>query len=171
MSVTSIELNLREKFKSYEYRCAFFETKLADEVAHDLRRIREAHDMRQADLADKSGMKQAAISRIERSHSANWNIKTLLRLALALDCRLKVTFQPLNEAINELWPEKDKGAIPDFAKPQELQSHSAPATGSVFALVTAGSVPIGALTQNQQRSGGGLLDRQNRGIGYGICHS
>jgi transcriptional regulator with XRE-family HTH domain len=102
MSITSIDLDLKEKLKSDAYKCSFFETKLADDVAHELRSLREKSNMRQSDLADKSGMKQAAISRIEHSEGANWNIKTLLRLALALDCRLKVVFQPINEAVYEL---------------------------------------------------------------------
>jgi transcriptional regulator with XRE-family HTH domain len=101
MSVKSINLNILNKFCDLDYRSAFLESRLADEVAHNIKLLREKNDLRQKDLADRSGTKQTAISRIERSEEANWNIKTLFRLALALDHRLKIIFQPLDEAIKE----------------------------------------------------------------------
>jgi transcriptional regulator with XRE-family HTH domain len=104
MSLGSIDLNIDEKFKDADYKAAFLEARLVDEVAHNLRLIREQQNMRQSELAERSGTKQAAISRIERSEQANWNIKTLFRLALALDYRLKIVFQPMEEALREFWP-------------------------------------------------------------------
>ncbi len=169
MSVTSIDLNLREKLKNHDYRCVFFETKLADEVAHELKTIRETHNMRQSDLAERSGMKQTAISRIERSEEANWNIKTLLRLALALDCRLKIVFQPIKEAIGEIWPEennKNTSSLVGGWQTLPMPSHSAMggaefANNRPSALFPWGVRQPQPQLQQQQRSG--LLAIQERG--------
>jgi transcriptional regulator with XRE-family HTH domain len=133
MSVTSIDLNLKEKLKNEDYKFAFFETKLADEVAHNLRTIREAENLRQSDLAEKSGMKQTAISRLERSEEANWNNRTLFRLALALDHRLKIIFQPIDEAIQEMWPDEADASSNSPERPWEAHGRTADPSDQKFA--------------------------------------
>jgi transcriptional regulator with XRE-family HTH domain len=53
----------------------------------------------QGELAHLCGMKQSAISRIEQA--SKWNIATIWRIAEALDVRVRVTIDDMNEAIFE----------------------------------------------------------------------
>jgi transcriptional regulator with XRE-family HTH domain len=61
---------------------------------------------RQVDLAKESGMLQSAISRIEQADYGNWSLKTLFRVADALDARLRIDFDPI-ETVIEQYREKE----------------------------------------------------------------
>jgi transcriptional regulator with XRE-family HTH domain len=139
MSLSSIKLEVREKFTDPDYKAAFLEARLVDEVAHNLRLLREQRNIRQSELAERSGTKQAAISRIERSEQANWNIKTLFRLALALDFRVKIIFQPMEEALREfsLSSETTKAMQPR-SKGKKLQATEWSGPASVQDVIASG---------------------------------
>jgi transcriptional regulator with XRE-family HTH domain len=98
---TSIDLKVAEKLKVRGYRHRFFARMAQDEIASRIRELRDLRKMRQADLAASSGMKQSAVSRIEQSGYAAWSFSTLLRVADALDVRLRVMFEPMEEVIRE----------------------------------------------------------------------
>ncbi|MCL2054297.1 MAG: helix-turn-helix domain-containing protein [Oscillospiraceae bacterium] len=55
---------------------------------------RQAKNITQKQLAELSGINQADISKLERGN-ANPSVKTLKRLASALDMTLKIEFQPI----------------------------------------------------------------------------
>ncbi len=44
-------------------------------------------------------MKQSAISRIEQADYGNWSLNTLFRVADALDARLCISFDPIEEVV------------------------------------------------------------------------
>ena len=90
----SIDLNLFEKLQDKEFRDAFFEQEFLDDNALDIRALRKFRKMRQVDVAAATGMQQSAVSRLEQAEYSNWNCKTLLRLAQALDAKLTITWQP-----------------------------------------------------------------------------
>ena len=95
----SIDLNLFEKLQDKEFRDAFFEQEFLDNNALDIRALRKFRKMRQADIATATGMQQSAVSRLEQAEYSNWNCKTLLRLAQALDAKLTITWQPAELAV------------------------------------------------------------------------
>lgn len=99
--ITSISLGIAEKLRDKGYRHRFFARMAKDEVASGLREMRDQRALRQADLAQLAGMKQSAVSRIEQSDYAGWTFNTLLRVAEALDARLRVTFEPMEEVIRQ----------------------------------------------------------------------
>jgi transcriptional regulator with XRE-family HTH domain len=99
--LTSIKLNLAEKLKDKEYRKRFFRGQAEDEIAISIRSLREKREKRQVDLATESGMKQSAISRIEQADYCGWSLKTLFRIADALDARLRVVFDPVEFVIEQ----------------------------------------------------------------------
>lgn len=63
------------------------------EVGETLMKARASKAMSQKELAEKSGINQADISRIERGVS-NPSIKTLKKLASAMDMTIKLDFVP-----------------------------------------------------------------------------
>ena len=73
-SLKSIDLNIAGKLKDKEYRDHFFENWTHDEIAIQLRGLRNKRDMRQVDLASETGMKQSAISRLEQADYSRWGL-------------------------------------------------------------------------------------------------
>lgn len=55
-----------------------------------IRALRIKNDLTQRDLADKSGLEESAVQRIERGY--NSTLKTLLKLANALEIELSELF-------------------------------------------------------------------------------
>jgi transcriptional regulator with XRE-family HTH domain len=55
-------------------------------IGDRIRYLRELHGYKQAELAMKAGITQAAISNLETDSSRKPSAPTLLRLALALEC-------------------------------------------------------------------------------------
>src|SRR5262249_14440062 len=63
--------------------------------------LRKARELTQAKLADLSGMKQSAVSRIEQAEYASWTLATLFKVAAALDARWRMTLEPAEQAVKE----------------------------------------------------------------------
>ena len=95
----SIDLSLFEKLQDKEFRDAFFEQEFLDNNALDIRALRKFRKLRQVDVAAATGMQQSAVSRIEQAEYSNWNCKTLLRLAQALDAKLTISWDPIEFAV------------------------------------------------------------------------
>ena len=93
--ISPLKLNIARRLKEdREFRKSFFQGQAQDEIAMNIRSLREKRTMRQVDLAKKSKMKQSAISRIEQADYSSWSFNTLLRVADALDARLRVMLEP-----------------------------------------------------------------------------
>lgn len=105
--ISQIKLNLAQRLKDRKFRHRFFQGRTRDEIAMSIRELREMRNLRQADLAKGCSMKQSAISRIESTAYSGWNMKTLLRIAEALDVRIKVEFEPM-EAVVKRYEEREK---------------------------------------------------------------
>ncbi|MEX1205711.1 MAG: helix-turn-helix transcriptional regulator [Dongiaceae bacterium] len=101
----SIDPHIAKKLRDKGYRHRFFARMAQDEVASRIRELRGRRHLRQADLAQLAGMKQSAVSRIEQSDYAGWTFNTLLRVARALDVRLRLLFEPMEDMIRlyEQW--------------------------------------------------------------------
>jgi DNA-binding XRE family transcriptional regulator len=81
---------LRKEFeKSPAYRKAYEAEKLMYEVAESLQEERLKHHFTQKKLAQKSGLKQQEISRLEKGDS-NATIKTLLKIAQGMGKKLVI---------------------------------------------------------------------------------
>jgi len=78
----------------------FVESHLAKGIAHQIRTLRETLGMSQTELAEKVGMNQNAISRLESAEYGKPTITTLKRLAAAFDVALVVRFVPFSEMVN-----------------------------------------------------------------------
>jgi transcriptional regulator with XRE-family HTH domain len=112
VSLSSIDLGLKELFGDPERRNAFFRAITQDEIASQIRALRKERDLTQSEIAGLAEMKQSAISRIEQAEYAAWNLNTLFRVAEALNARWRVVLQPCEEAVKEFLPEKSKNIEP-----------------------------------------------------------
>ena len=90
-------LSLWEKFKDKVYRDGFVASHLASNIAAQIFSTRELRGWTQQELADQAGMAQARISVMEDSGYEAFSVKTLKRLASALDVALVIRFVPFSE--------------------------------------------------------------------------
>jgi transcriptional regulator with XRE-family HTH domain len=66
-------------------------------IGKDLREMRERAGLSQRALAEMVGMTQMSIFRIERGKSGN--VETLAKIAGVMGCELKITLEPVAEAV------------------------------------------------------------------------
>lgn len=93
---------LREEFRDKEYADAYLDDFLNAWIATQLKVIREQRGFKQEDLAELAGMKQERISVLENVNYGAWSIKTLRRLASALDVALHVSFETVGSRIDSV---------------------------------------------------------------------
>ena len=79
-----------------EYRRAFAD-EIATSLAFQIRRLREARELRQEDLAEIMDKKQPTISQWEDPNYGRYSLKTLKELAAAFDVALLVRFAAFSE--------------------------------------------------------------------------
>lgn len=95
-----IDLGLAERLRADPgFRRRFVRRWAQSEVAMQLRSMRQRRKLNQKQLAEKSGTGQSAISRAEQAEYDGWTFKTLVTLAEALDARLRITFEPIEDVI------------------------------------------------------------------------
>lgn len=95
----SIKLRIAEKLKDKGYRREFFRGLAEDEVAQQIRSLRKKRGLLQKDIAEQTGMKQSAVSRLEQAEYSRWGFPTLLRIANTLDARIRIIFEPAEDVI------------------------------------------------------------------------
>ena len=121
----SIDLSLFEKLQDKEFRDAFFEQEFLDNIAIDIRALRKLRNLRQVDVAAATRMQQSAVSRIEQAEYSNWNCKTLLRLAQALDAKLTISWDPIERAVENYKTTEPDNEIPSVLKARDQASAEA----------------------------------------------
>lgn len=102
MSLTSIDLGLREMLRDPQRRQEFFKAVTQDEIASQIRALRKKRELNQTEFAHAADMKQSAVSRIEQAEYSSWTLTTLFRVAAALNARWRIILQPAEDAIAEL---------------------------------------------------------------------
>ncbi len=99
VSRVNFSARLATELKQPSFRRRFFRAQAEEEIAQQIRELRETRKLRQVDLAAKAAMKQSAVSRIEQASYSAWTFKTLLRVAEALDAQLRVGFEAAEDVI------------------------------------------------------------------------
>ena len=83
-------INDRSRVSEEEYQKMMFETELIGKIIE----VREAKELSQRELAEKTGIKQPAIARLEKMKSSP-TVDTLIRILVPLGYRL--TIVPIDE--------------------------------------------------------------------------
>lgn len=99
--LSSIKLNIAKKLQDPDYFYRYFRIRSQDEIAESIRNLREKRMFTQEELADLCGMKQSAISRLEKPSYAKWNFETLWRVAKPLKARWRLVLEPMEDVIEE----------------------------------------------------------------------
>ena len=83
---------LRGELKNKEFKKAFNEEEVYASLAIQTANIRQEKGITQGELAKRLHTTQQTVSRLENIHNKSYSLKTLIRLAQALDKGLKVEF-------------------------------------------------------------------------------
>jgi HTH-type transcriptional regulator/antitoxin HipB len=105
-----------EEFKDKDYRESYAEDFLHTSIAMQVRTVREQRGMTQQELADEIETKQTAISRIENVNNRSRNLRTLVKVAFALGCRLRVSLETFGSLVSDEGPRFSRETMqrPDF---------------------------------------------------------
>ena len=87
---------LKEKLKNPEFRAEYEALEPEFAIIQAIIDARKSHGITQQQLAEKTGIAQADISKLENG-SANPSLKTMQRLASGMGMKLKVEFLPIND--------------------------------------------------------------------------
>ena len=68
------------------------------DLAQDLVALREARGLTQVQLAERLGVAQPTVARLESDNVKNVELKTLVKVAAALGARVKITFMKHDQA-------------------------------------------------------------------------
>ena len=99
-----------------EYRDLFVSEEIDTGIPFQIRAMRKARGWSQRDLADRLGMTQEGVSRLESLEYGRFSLATLKRLASAFDVGLVVRFEPFSRLVDatvNLSP--DDVEVPAFA--------------------------------------------------------
>lgn len=83
---------LKDELKNKEFKKAFNEEEVYASLAIQTAKIRQEKGITQEELAKRLHTTQQTVSRLEDTHNKSYSLKTLIRLARALDKGLKVEF-------------------------------------------------------------------------------
>ena len=80
--------------KQRDFRKGYEEELEKLRIVDMLIRLREQHGLTQAQLAQRMGVSQPFIAKLEAGEAHNFRLETLVKFALALDSALEVRFHP-----------------------------------------------------------------------------
>jgi transcriptional regulator with XRE-family HTH domain len=104
-----------ESLSDKEYRDIFVEEEINTGLPFQIRAIRQSREWSQQELAERVGMKQGSISRLESVGYARFSLATLKRLASVFDVALVVRFVPFSQlAASVASLSSEDLAVPDF---------------------------------------------------------
>jgi transcriptional regulator with XRE-family HTH domain len=95
--LNSIERLTERLSRGPDARAQFVDSQVNKGIALQIRALRDRQGISQIELAEKTGMNQNAISRLESPRRGRPTISTLKRLAEALDVALVVRFVPFSQ--------------------------------------------------------------------------
>jgi len=81
---------LKEELQDPEFKKAFDEEEVYASLAIQIAKIRQKEELTQQALAKRMHTTQQTVSRLEDVHNNKYSLRTLIKLASALDRKLKV---------------------------------------------------------------------------------
>lgn len=106
--LSAIDSRVSARLQNRDFRREWFRAELEDSVPAAYRVLRERRSLTQSALAQTIGTKQPAISRFEKSSEPVWEFAFLLRLAEALDARLRLVVEASEDIIGEYEKEAEE---------------------------------------------------------------
>ncbi len=149
MSLSSRKDLLERIKRGRTTRAKLVANNLSEGIAFQIRATRDAQGLSQGELAERLGMTQGNLSRLENPDYGKQTIGSLIRVAEALDVALVVRFEPFSKYIDWLsgTPHLDRGvtpealSVPGFTQEEESGSLDAQVP-SYFPVTTSQSTTV-----------------------------
>jgi len=93
---------LAQDFGDKDYAHAYMEAHTISRIAAQIHAIRKQRGWSQQELAEKSGIAQERISKIESADFTSLTMKTLQKLSRAFDVHLHIAFESFSEGIMDI---------------------------------------------------------------------
>lgn len=120
-SMTTKRGQVVRSLKQKAYRDAFVDAHTRRAFAFQLRATRERRGWSEARVAERVGLSERTITRLEDPNSGRVPLPTLLKLAAALDIALIVRFGPFSELVDwEVGLTPERLAAPSFEEDEDL---------------------------------------------------
>jgi len=116
-----------------EFRGYFTEDQAYELLAIQIRQLRDKYGWTQAELGEKTGMMQEAISRAENPNYRGTKISTLAKLANAFDVALMVRLAPFSEFANWVARLSEASFEPPSFDEETLYAQASPNPAMAFA--------------------------------------
>lgn len=97
-----IRARLFKKFFDKAYRQSYVDSFTDAYIATQIQVLREERALSQIELAELAGMKQSQISSLEDVNRTSWTVRTLKKLAKALDLVLVVRFESYGKVLPDI---------------------------------------------------------------------
>lgn len=112
--MNELQNKLVEEFEDADYAYGYMEGHLHDKLVAQIYWTRKERGFTQCELAQKAGMAQEQISKIESGEFDSLTMKTLRKLSRALDVNLRLEFEPFSHGVYDVCHQKaDAMKIPD----------------------------------------------------------
>jgi transcriptional regulator with XRE-family HTH domain len=126
-----IDLGIPRKLRDPEYRRKYFLAETSARIAAQLISLRKRRQLNQSQVANLVGTTQPAISRVERADYQSWSFKTLRSIADALDARIRVTIEPMEDVLHEY----DRSPVISDDEVERIEPVGAAAKAAALAVV------------------------------------
>ena len=103
MSRQRIREDIRRNFADFEYRHVYADEQMLIRLSFQLYYLRKQRGWSKVELAERAGLREVMITQMESGNYELWSIKTLKRLAEALDLRLTVSFESFGTILSEMF--------------------------------------------------------------------
>jgi len=169
--LSDIDLQLVERLRDPDFRREWFRAELEDAVPAAFKALRERRGLNQTEFAKMIGTQQPAISRFEKSTEAVWEFAFLLRMAEAMDARLRVIVEAAEDVVSEYEDLAERetdapSALEDVAqRPSRQNTNSASALGSINEAVKRGTEPHNLAGSGQSDKGRSVLSGRSERSG------
>jgi len=156
--MSGLKKRLIESFGDQEYARAYMESHVRDKLAAQIYQTRLARGWTQAELAERSGIAQARISKIEAGDFDSLTMATLRKFADAFDVTVRAELQPFSYGVHDVchWLDK-KVAVParheslgEFAQAVASIAHMYTVEPTIISTPSAGVASM-AVTQSPMR--------------------
>jgi len=145
--MSKLQTKLIDQFADAEYAQAYMDAHVNTKIAAQIYWTRRERGWTQQELAEKAGMAQERVSKIESGDFSSLNMTTLRKFAQALDVCVRVEFQPFSNGIYDVC-RMHPSAMAVQARPESLAEMKT-FTAAVTTLYS--DVPIGIPTGGSQQ--------------------
>lgn len=151
--MSELRKRLAEEFADAEYAHAYLGENSNMRLAAQVRALRVQRNWSQQDLAERAGMKQARISKIEQADFDSLSLTTLRRLAAAFDVGLSVKFDSIANVVNDFLLLSPAILVCESRPASIERLNSSPAVATIVpasqSLTLGASLPASSTASNQ----------------------